>query len=95
MKRKKSKKQRKQWWNRLTLEQQAEYIEKRQAQKAEERKNSPPKELKFNPKCPWLTEGINDTNREQWLARIEKKNPWLKVDMLVWLLLYLSCSPEF
>ena len=76
---KKSKRQRQQWWRSLTLEQQDEYIRRKQARKAEERKNSSPKKLKVNPKCPWLTEGVNKTNRKQWLAMIKRENPWLKI----------------
>jgi len=82
----KSKKQRQQWWNRLTSEQKAEHIKNRQARTAEKRKLNPPKELEFNPEYPWLTEGVNDKNRERWLAMIQKENPWLKVGMLLWLL---------
>ncbi len=70
---------RRQWWNRLTPEQKENFIEKRQAQKAEYRKLNPPKELMYNPQYPWMTEGVNDTNRKKWLANIKKKNPWLSV----------------
>lgn len=48
----KSKKQRQQWWNRLTSEQQAEHIINRQARTAEKRELNPPKELEFNPEYP-------------------------------------------
>ena len=75
----KTKKQRRQWWKSLTPEQQQAYIEKRQAKKAKERKNRPKRVLRYNPEYPWLTEGVNDTNREQWKAMIRKKNSWLKV----------------
>ena len=75
-------KQRQQWWNGLTSEQQADHIKKRQAQKAEARKLNPPKELEFNPEYPWLTEGVNDTNRKKWSAMIKKKNPWLSAVLI-------------
>ena len=75
----KSKKQRQQWWNSLTSEQQGEQIEKWQAQKAERRKIIPNKILKYNPTYPWLTEGVNPENKDKWLKMIYKKNPWLKV----------------
>lgn len=74
----KTKKQRQQWWKDLTPEQQGEYIEKKQVQKAERRSHEPPRVLKFNPKYPWRTEGVNSKNKKQWLAMIYKKNPWLK-----------------
>ena len=80
----KSKKQRQQWWNRLTSEQQEEYINNRQARTAEKRKLNPPKELEFNPEYPWLTEGVNDKNRERWLAMIHKENTWLIWAMIIW-----------
>ena len=75
----KSKKERQKWWRNLTSEQQQEYIEKKQAQKAKRREIHPLKELEYNPKYPWMTEGVNDTNRAEWWAMILKKNPWLKV----------------
>ena len=50
-----------------------------QSQKAERRQGRPVKELEYNPDYPWLTEGVNDSNRDEWLAMIHKKNPWLKV----------------
>lgn len=76
----KTKKQRQQWWNSLTPKQQADHIKKRQAQITEARKLNPPKELMCNPQYPWMTEGVNDTNREQWWAMTKKKNPWLEED---------------
>ena len=78
-KRYKTKSQRQQWWKSLSLDEQQEYIEHRQAKKAKARKLSPPKKLKYNPTYPWLTEGVNESNRADWLALIHKKNPWLKV----------------
>ena len=75
----KTKKQRRQWWKSLTFYQQQVYIEKRQAIKAERRKNQPKRVLRYNPEYSWLTEGVNDNNREQWEKMIAKKNPWLKV----------------
>lgn len=75
----KSKKERQEWWRNLTPDQQQEYIEKKQAQKAERRKNEPERVLKYNSKYPWMTEGVNESNRADWLAMIAKKNPWLKV----------------
>ena len=73
----KTKKERQEWWRNLTLEQQSEYIRSRQARKAEERQDQPERALKYNPKYPWLTEGVNESNRDDWLAMIHKKNPWL------------------
>ena len=75
----KTKKQRRQWWNSLSLDEQQEYIERRQAKKAKQRKNKPPRVLRYNPEYPWMTEGVNESNRANWLAMIHKKNPWLKV----------------
>ena len=75
----KTKKKRQQWWNNLTPEQQDQQIEKWQAQKAKVRKLLPDKILEYNPEYPWMTEGVNDTNRAEWWAMINKKNPWLKV----------------
>ena len=75
----KTKKKRRQWWNRLTPEQQEKQIIKWQAQKAKSHKLLPDKILKYNPEYPWMTEGVNDTNRAEWWAMINKKNPWLKV----------------
>ena len=28
---------------------------------------------------PWVTEGVNETNKDQWLRTIKQKNPWLKI----------------
>lgn len=75
----KTKKQRQEWWAGLTFEQKGKWIEKWQAQKEERRKHLPPRELRYNPKYPWVTEGVNSTNRGKWWAMIKKKNPWLKV----------------
>lgn len=80
----KTKKQRQQWWKSLTLDEQQEYIEKRQASKAKYRKNNPKQSKKDDYRYPskiypWLIEGVNDSNREQWQKMIAKKNPWLKV----------------
>ena len=74
-----TKKQRQQWWKLLSLDEQQAYIEKRQSKKAKRRKNQPERVLKYNPEYPWLTEGVNDKNREQWQEMIAKKNPWLKI----------------
>ena len=74
----KTKKQCQQWWKDLTLKQRGEYIEKKQAQKAERRKLEPPRILKYSSKYPWRTKGVNSKNKKQWLAMIHKKNPWLK-----------------
>ena len=74
----KTKKQRQQWWKALSLDEQQEYIERRQAKKAKQRKNKPLRVLRYNPEYPWMTEGVNESNRDDWLAMIHKKNPWLK-----------------
>ena len=74
-----TKKQRQQWWNSLSLDEQQEYIERRQAKKTEKRKNEPERVLKYIFKYPWTIEGVNADNKEQWLAIIHKKNPWLKI----------------
>ena len=34
--------------------------------------------LQFDPKYPWATQGVNKDNKQQWLAMIYKKNPWLR-----------------
>ncbi|HDY88131.1 MAG TPA: hypothetical protein ENH82_08475 [bacterium] len=73
-----SKAERQQWWKSLSLDEQQDYIERRQAKKAEQRKNRPKRVLEYNPAYPWMTEGVNDSNREQWLRAIHKKNPWLR-----------------
>lgn len=73
-----SKKDRQDWWNSLTLEQQGTYIINRQNRKAEQRKDRPLRELRYNPKYPWITEGVNASNRAAWLTMIFKKNQWLK-----------------
>jgi len=75
----KTKAERQQWWNNLTPNEKEIQIKKWQAQKAKKRKFHPLPELEYNPKYPWLTEGVNDSNRAQWWAIIKKKNPWLKV----------------
>ena len=75
----KTKKQRQQWWNSLTPDEKDVQIKKWQVQKAKRRKIKPVQELKYNPKYPWMTEGVNPKNRKNWLAMIKKKNPWLKV----------------
>lgn len=75
----KTKKQRRQWWNSLSLDEQQKYIERRQAKKAKQRKMYPKPPLRYNPEYPWMTEGVNADNKEQWLAMIHKKNSWLKV----------------
>jgi len=74
-----TKKERQEWWRNLTSDQQAAQIGKWQAQKAKRRESEPERVLRYNPKYPWMTGGVNDSNREQWLATIHKKNPWLKV----------------
>ena len=76
----KTKKQRQEWWLSLTPEEQGNYITERQRKKAKKRKKYgvrnfvTPKLLK---KYPWYETGVNETNRQQWLAMIHKKNPWL------------------
>lgn len=75
----KTKKQRQQWWSNLTWTERDEYIKSRQAKRTKQRKDRPLRPKIFNPEYPWLTEGVNEGNREQWLAIIHKKNPWLKV----------------
>ena len=35
-------------------------------------------QLMNNPKIPWYKEGINPTNKKQWLSAVYKKNPWMK-----------------
>ena len=78
-KKSKTKKQRQQWWNNLTPDEKEAQIIKWQAQKAKRREINPLKELEYDPKYPWLTEGVNEKNKAQWWAMILKKNPWLKV----------------
>jgi len=75
----KAKKLRQKWWRSLTPEQQGQQIIKWQAQKAKRRENIPLIVQKPLAGYPWLTEGVNDTNRAEWWAMILKKNPWLKV----------------
>ncbi len=74
-----SKKERQAWWANLSDSERQQNIERWQKRKAERRAMRPPKELKYNPKYPWMTEGVHEGNREQWRAMILKKNPWLKI----------------
>ncbi len=67
---KKTKKQRQQWWANLTDSQKEAYIKKKQAQKAEERRENPVKRELY----PVITQ----ENKAEYLERIYKKNPWLK-----------------
>lgn len=73
----KSKEQRRKWWFSLTPEQQGEYIKRRQAKKTKERAKMPKRVQKYDEKYPWVTEGVNESNREQWFSLILAKNPWL------------------
>ena len=68
----KTKASRRAWWASLTLEQQQAYIEKRQAQKNEQRQGQS--------SCPVFPEinEINESNRAEWQARIKKLNPWVQ-----------------
>ena len=75
----KNKSERRKWWSNLTAGQQQTYIEQRQAKKDEYRKNHPKELLRFNPKYPWMTDGVKPANKAQWLKTIETKNPWLSV----------------
>lgn len=74
-----NKEQRQEWWNSLTSDQQEAQIHKWQAQKVERHKNRP--EKKFSEKqlrlYPWYVDGVNKTNRAQWLRTIKRKNPWM------------------
>ena len=67
-----SKSNQKQWWNSLSLKQQLSQISKWQA-----KRHRKTKVLRFDPKYPWCTEGVNKDNKEQWLEMIFGKNPWL------------------
>ena len=68
-----SKAQRRKWWNSLTPEQQAQYIEKKVQEKMERRKNKPPR-----PQTGFAETGVNDETREEWKRQVKKMNPWLK-----------------
>ena len=71
-----TKKQRQEWWKSLSPDQKEAYIKKRQDKKTLNRKKRSP--IRYNVKdYPWLNGGVNSSNREQWLAMIKKKNPWL------------------
>lgn len=73
-----TKKQRQQWWDNLTVEQKAEQVKKWQGESCEKTKA-----LEYNSEFPWLTEGVNGQNKKQWLAAICRKNPWLQpIDIL-------------
>lgn len=75
----KTKKQRQQWWANSTWAERDDYIRSKQRERMKKRRNRPLKSAKFNPEYPWMTEGVNEGNREQWQKMIAKKNPWLKV----------------
>ena len=66
----KTKKQRKQWWNSLTPEQQEDYIEHKQELKAKKRQTSP-----ITNKYPEPI--ITAENRAEWEKKILSKNPWM------------------
>ena len=72
--RKPTKKQRQEWWKSLSPAQKEAYIEKRQEIKTLNRKKQTP--IEYNKNYPWMTEGVNSSNKAQWLAMIMKKNPW-------------------
>jgi len=72
-----TKRQRRKWWNSLSDEQRQSQIAKWTAKKNKMVK--PERILAFNPKYPWMTEGVNDSNREAWIRTIKRKNPWLKI----------------
>ena len=73
-KKRKTKKQRQAWWNSLTKEEKRLQIAKWKAKKDAEVK--PEKKLEYDPKYPWVTEGVNEENREQWQQTILNQNPW-------------------
>ena len=70
--RQKTKAQRRTWWNNLTPQQQQAYIERKQAEKSQQRA-----ETHYESPCPDFPE-INDSNRADWQARIKKLNPWVQ-----------------
>jgi len=77
-KRRKTKAERQRWWKNLSPQEQEAYIERRQARKTAWRKKHPKKELAYDRRFPWATEGVDDTNRAAWQRMILKKNPWLR-----------------
>ena len=77
MRRTKTKNERRAWWNGLSDDEKENYIARRQAQKTEWRRKHPKKEPAYDKRYPWITEGVTDSNREQWKALILKRNKWL------------------
>lgn len=75
-----TKEQRRQWWFSLSDDEKESYIARRQQRKTEWRKLHPKKEPVYDPKYPWVTLGVDDSNREQWQSVILSKNPWLDND---------------
>ena len=79
MGRRRTKAERQAWWNGLSPQEQQEYIERKQARKTAWREKHPKEEPAYNPKYPWATNGIDDSNRAAWQKVILKKNPWLNL----------------
>jgi hypothetical protein len=65
-----------------SLDQQKLNIIKR-VERANRRKT---RKVYIDPNLPWMTEGVNEKNKEKWLATIYKKNYWLKQIKTPWLL---------
>jgi hypothetical protein len=80
MEKHKTKKERRAWWYGLTDAEKAEWIDKWQQRRELRRKKRSPKPQQISSKYPWMNPGVfvDDTNREQWLSMIMRKNPWLK-----------------
>lgn len=65
------------WWKSLSPQEQEAYIARRQERKTAWRKKHPAKVQIYDPKYPWATEGVSESNREQWQRTILAKNKWL------------------
>jgi len=65
------------WWKSLSPQEQEAYIARRQERKTAWRKKHPAKVQIYDPKYPWATNGIDDSNRAAWQKVILKKNQWL------------------
>ena len=74
-----SKAERRAWWRNLSPEQQQEYIERRQSQKAEQRKNS-----SYVPEVTGFeATGVNPDNRAEWRELVLERNQWLNSEIFV------------
>ena len=73
----KTKAERRAWWLSLSDAEKDAQVKKWQRQKERRRKKRPAKVQIYDPKYPWATDGVDDSNREQWQRTILAKNKWL------------------